>query len=170
MGDDGLNIINLSDYKLSDDEIAILSKGLTFCPSSNIDTFEVIKDLHLFARKLILKSLYAKPKQANELSKKENQAIDDLVSLLEDQEQKDLIDNINIESLLAMHTTPITGGIQGKSLLKKKSNKFPSLNLNSNLKAFISMTTREIENLKRKDQSPDNLSDIERNALETLSS
>lgn len=62
-----------------------------------MDIFETIKDLHLFARKLMLKSLYAKPKQANEYSSKENQAIEDLVSLLEDQEQKELIDDIDIE-------------------------------------------------------------------------
>lgn len=70
-GDDGLNIINLSDYVLSGDEAAILSKDLTLCPSSNMDTFEVIKDLHLFARKLILKSLYAKPIKNSEPSIKE---------------------------------------------------------------------------------------------------
>lgn len=73
MGGTALNIINLSDYQLSVDEMALLSKGLTFCPSSNMDTFETIKDLHLFAHKLILKSLYAKPKQVNEYSLKTKQ-------------------------------------------------------------------------------------------------
>lgn len=124
-GGAALNIINLSDYKLSGDEMTLISKGLTFFPILQHGHFW---NHQRFASKLILKSLYAKPKQTHISSRKENQAIEDLVSLLEDQEQKDLIDSIDIESLLAMHTIPTS--IQGKSVLKKKSNKFPSLNSN----------------------------------------
>lgn len=87
---------------------------------------------------------------------------------MEDQEHKDLIDNIDLESLLAAHTTPTTSGILGKSILKKKSNQFPSLSLNSNLQAFIAMTTKVIQGLNR-NQSPDNISDKEIRALELLS-
>lgn len=133
-----------------------------------MDTFEAIKDLHLFARKLILKSLHTKPLSNSDLSKQESKALDDLVSKLEDQEHKDLIDNIDLESFLAAHTTPTIGDISGKSILKKKSNQFPSLSLNSNLQAFIAMTTKEIQSLNI-NQSPINISDKERRALELLS-
>lgn len=32
----------------------------SFCPKSSIDNFETIKDINLFARKLLFKSMYAK--------------------------------------------------------------------------------------------------------------
>lgn len=48
------NVVNLSSYPLSDAEIQILEKGLSFWPDHNIDVFENIKDLNLFARKLYL--------------------------------------------------------------------------------------------------------------------
>lgn len=78
----------------------------------------------MFARKLILKSLYAKPALDNEPSVKEKKAIDDLVSLLEEQDNYELIGNIDLDSLLSEQITPTTAGILGKSILKKKSNKF----------------------------------------------
>lgn len=38
----------------------MLKLGLTFCPDENADKFELIKDLHLFARCLMYKVLYDK--------------------------------------------------------------------------------------------------------------
>lgn len=37
--DNGLNIINLSPYILSKDEITVLKKGQSFCPSKDLDKF-----------------------------------------------------------------------------------------------------------------------------------
>lgn len=98
---------------------------------------------------------------------RKSKALDDLISLLEDQENNNLLDRIDIKSLLAEQITPTTSGILGTLNLKKKSNKFPSPNLNSNLKAFLAMTTREIQNLKQSPSS-DNVSDREKKALEKL--
>lgn len=38
----------------------MLSLDLSFCPNRSLDSFETIKDINLFARKLLLKSLYNK--------------------------------------------------------------------------------------------------------------
>lgn len=100
MAEDPLSVINLSDYTLSANETQLLWKGLTFCPDSGVDTFEIIKDLQLFARKLILQSLYAKLNQSNQSTAWVKKDLDDLISLLEDQENRDLIDQVEIKALL----------------------------------------------------------------------
>lgn len=38
----------------------MLSLGLNFCTDQHIDTFEVVKDLNLFSRNLLLKVMYGK--------------------------------------------------------------------------------------------------------------
>ncbi|XP_069596909.1 uncharacterized protein [Ranitomeya imitator] len=53
--DNNLKVINLSNHVLTESEINVLKKGLTFCPTAQFDKFIAIKDLHLFARKLMFK-------------------------------------------------------------------------------------------------------------------
>lgn len=55
-----LQIINLSLYKLSVEEEKLLRLGLSFCPYQKVDRFEVIIDVYLFARKLILHIIHGK--------------------------------------------------------------------------------------------------------------
>lgn len=50
-----LNAVNLSSYSLTQAEVQVLSKGLSFCLHQNFDHFEIVTDLHLFAHKLLLK-------------------------------------------------------------------------------------------------------------------
>lgn len=52
---DRLQVITLSSYSLTEDQIQILSLGLTFCPDQEVDAIEVIKGVNLFARKLMFK-------------------------------------------------------------------------------------------------------------------
>lgn len=52
------NMINLSNHPLSKDELDVLALGLSFCPDMKLDKFPIIKDLHLFVRKLMLKTIY----------------------------------------------------------------------------------------------------------------
>ncbi|XP_069611822.1 uncharacterized protein [Ranitomeya imitator] len=59
---DSVKVINLSAHTLTDAQERVLQKGLNFSPSSTLDTFTTIKDLHLFSRKLILKKLHHKGK------------------------------------------------------------------------------------------------------------
>ncbi|XP_073437065.1 uncharacterized protein [Dendrobates tinctorius] len=53
--DNNLKVINLSTHIFSPVEINLLNKGLMFCPTPLFDQFTAIKDLNLFARKLLFK-------------------------------------------------------------------------------------------------------------------
>ncbi|XP_069620483.1 uncharacterized protein [Ranitomeya imitator] len=57
-GNSNLKVINLSNHVLTDIEIDILQKGLMFCPAAQFNKFTAVKDLHLFARKLMFKKLF----------------------------------------------------------------------------------------------------------------
>lgn len=90
-----------------------------------------------------------------------------LVELSEDHDDRDLIDKIDMECLLAS-TIPeklvVIPKIQ--SFLKKKSNKFPALGTNMNLNAFLTMASRDINRLNFGPNSLPNLTDKEKFALE----
>lgn len=49
---DEMQIINLSSYPLSGDQKHVLQLSLSFCPYQNINKFEDIKDVNLFAESL----------------------------------------------------------------------------------------------------------------------
>lgn len=72
--DDELSAINLIPYPLSRDELIVLKLGLSFCPSSKMDKYEVIKDLYLFVRKLTYKFIFnpdkKRKREEKELSEK----------------------------------------------------------------------------------------------------
>ncbi|XP_077147704.1 uncharacterized protein LOC143808682 [Ranitomeya variabilis] len=51
-------VINLSNHVLSPSDLSLLSRGLSFSPVAGIDTFSVIKDLHLFARSVLFKRYF----------------------------------------------------------------------------------------------------------------
>lgn len=75
--------------------------GLSFCPNQDIDQFGVIKDLQLFARKLILKQMYTKEVLMKaDFEPYDLEALDTLVELLEENDTSDLIDRIDLEKLL----------------------------------------------------------------------
>lgn len=62
--DDTVKIFNLSSYTLSDIETKVLSKGLSFCPTTGANNFELFMDLHSFTRKLTLQrhfNIHAEP-------------------------------------------------------------------------------------------------------------
>ncbi|XP_069614924.1 uncharacterized protein [Ranitomeya imitator] len=48
-------VINLSSHTLSDTDMQLLERGLSFSPTSHFDLFSTIKDLHLFARSLLFR-------------------------------------------------------------------------------------------------------------------
>lgn len=64
---DTLSVINFSDQQLSHAEQLLLSKGLSFCPTADTDTFELIKDVHIFARKSFFLRPYTKRLQSRTL-------------------------------------------------------------------------------------------------------
>lgn len=84
-------------------------------------------------------------------TQKPDEALDDLLILLEEKDPSDLIDSMDIEALLEEHISkepPLPSGIQK---FKKKSNKFPSFAGNPNLAAFIASTTAKIRKIKPHD-------------------
>lgn len=89
-GNTQLEIINLSSTPLST-EIDVLRLGLTFHPSSDTDKSSIIKDVHLFARRLMCRVIFDSPNEASstcfntsDYSVAESQAIIELMDLWEE--------------------------------------------------------------------------------------
>lgn len=55
-----LHMIKLSAIPITQTEIQVLSRRLSFCTLENFDLFEVVTDLQHFVRKLLLKWTYTK--------------------------------------------------------------------------------------------------------------
>ncbi|XP_056424537.1 uncharacterized protein LOC130363151 [Hyla sarda] len=55
---DNSGIINISDYELSKPERSVLSKGLSFCPSTKLHDIKLYSDLEEFFRRLRLKEFF----------------------------------------------------------------------------------------------------------------
>lgn len=49
---DDLQVMNLSDYILSEDKNNLLRKGIIFVPMNRYNCFEWVKDFNLFIRKV----------------------------------------------------------------------------------------------------------------------
>ncbi|XP_073399760.1 uncharacterized protein [Dendrobates tinctorius] len=82
---DTVEVINLSSHILTDAQTRVLQRGLTFSPSSDLDSFTAIKDLHLFSRKLVLKRLHHKKESGGDFSsREENEALEILESLIDE--------------------------------------------------------------------------------------
>lgn len=65
--------------------------------------------MNLFASKLYYKSLYSKGTASNIKDTKESdEALDNLLALLEEQDPTDLIDSIDIKTLLEEHINKVT--------------------------------------------------------------
>lgn len=106
----------------------VLAHGLSFCPNEDLDKFKVIKDLQLFARKQIPKQLYSKELSKNpQLKPQEIQAIDSLISLLEENDRPELIDKIDLDNLFQLFAQS-EQMVQTVTSNKNKSDKFPALN------------------------------------------
>lgn len=56
----GFQVVNLLSCSLTDDQIRVFSLGLSFCQEQEVDSFEIIKDINLFAQKLMFKVIYDK--------------------------------------------------------------------------------------------------------------
>ncbi|XP_077155858.1 uncharacterized protein LOC143818449 [Ranitomeya variabilis] len=83
-------VINLSNHVLSDAQLKLLEKGLTFSPSSRLDKFQVVKDVHLFARKVLLQRLHYKSDVGNlDYSDSELEVLKNLEELLKENEMDD---------------------------------------------------------------------------------
>ncbi|XP_056416174.1 immunoglobulin superfamily member 3 [Hyla sarda] len=149
---DELQIINLSSYSLSTNEISLLKRGLSFTPTPRFDTFTWVKDINLFARKLCLHKWHQQHNdpvltaQSNEL--KAIEVLEDL--LLE-----------NIEGPRGCEG-PLTN-------LRPKSRLTPSLSQYGSIDTFVNLVVKEIEKIRPTQKMVyTNLAAGEREALENL--
>ena len=152
-------VVNLSSCELSVDQISVLELGLSFCPTQNIDAFELIKDINLFSRKLMLKILFYKPKTNfdnplwQQMSLDDIKAVEELMELWEEGHIND--DDLSLAELLETDSVPPAPAALGpqhnapsitstKRDYKPKSRMFPTLQGNPNVWAFTSQVTKEI--------------------------
>lgn len=122
-----LQIVNLSDYVSSRDEVAVLQKGLTFSPMAQLDKFVMVKDLYFFCRNLTLKMLYTRSPSLDVIEESERQIFQDLLKLLQENE-----------------------GVKetGKPKFKRKSKVMPPLTLSPAIQTFYNVTCRDIMKLR----------------------
>lgn len=59
-------VINLSSLELSEDELSLLNRGLSFTPTPPIDKLMWTKDINMFARKLALHKHFEKENNERE--------------------------------------------------------------------------------------------------------
>lgn len=144
--------------------------GLSFCPNRSLDNFETVKDIFLFARKLLLKSMYTKTNKREETIARNLRAADfkalrDLNLLLQESEgvESGWLDAWESDD---SEDEKIDNTQQHKQF-KRKLHRFPALNQNPALALFVKQTTKEIESLN-KDKSVRNLSFEQQNALQSL--
>ncbi|CAJ0928558.1 unnamed protein product [Ranitomeya imitator] len=130
----GNKVINLSDIELTQPQLEVLNLGLNLSPTAKFDAFSAVKDVHLFARKLLLKNLHHKsPNMGSELTPEttaELETLENLTELLREQEQP-------YESKFP------------KSLIPK-SKKFPPLTLSTNIDLFVKLVTADLKNVPTK--------------------
>lgn len=65
-----LDIVTLTPYQFSDCELEVLRFLLSFCPSTNLDKYELIKDIYMFTRGLTYRYMsYQDSVRANDQTK-----------------------------------------------------------------------------------------------------
>lgn len=62
---------------MTEDELTILQLGFTFCPDPEADQYELVKGLHLFARRLMYQVLYDKDQKDNQFPAYDNSVLED---------------------------------------------------------------------------------------------
>lgn len=149
-----LSVVNLSDFELNNDHIQLLKKGLSFSPTSPMNEFEVFKDISLFLRKVLFKLWHNKDTAAFEtpelnLDKDEKEAIDNLISLLDEDYGSD--SEINPDH---PHRRPST--------LRIRSTKMPILSKHKWLQLFLDQVKCDLRKVNWEWLGPNNLTSTDR--------
>ncbi|KAM5191587.1 WD repeat-containing protein 64 [Mantella aurantiaca] len=148
-------------------EMDVLRLGLSFCPEQDIDVFETIKDINLFARKLILKVMYDSSSSSgqSDYDPYGNYSIQDfrnlkmLMQLLQENEDYEKNNSLGSDedSISACPSPPpppldekshnITeeGNNMSPLTYQPKSSKFPPLKTNPHVHMFVESITRDLE-------------------------
>lgn len=139
----GLKMINLSMHILTTAEEEILSLGLTFCPTQELDHFEISKGLHLFTNYKFLFCEERKKKKDDRLLREQWKdfkvrdfgALRDLTDLLDETEVYKANTQQSLPLNEPLNQTPPTTTKRHPKL--NKSDKCPSLQTNPNISAFV---------------------------------
>ncbi|XP_069823880.1 vomeronasal type-2 receptor 26-like [Dendropsophus ebraccatus] len=149
-----LQIINLSSVTLSSEQMTLLKKGLPFTPTPDFDESNWVKDINLFARKLILHKYHLiRSRNPSVIHQRENEAIRAL------------------EALEQEHLTGPPVKVAPFSDLKPKSQYTPTIALYHNIETFVNMVSLDLAELgkrKKRQSFPSNLTKEECNALDKL--
>ncbi|XP_077123903.1 uncharacterized protein LOC143781279 [Ranitomeya variabilis] len=121
-------VINLSDHILTPKQEDLLQRGLTFSPAKSLDAFTAIKDVHLFARKLVLKRHF------------EKSTSDSQIDVADDQQVVDMLESLLDEQ----NSTPVSGF---PTHLYSKSKNFPPLSTCPAIDVFVKMVSGDVEKL-----------------------
>nr|XP_054750223.1 uncharacterized protein LOC129255931 [Lytechinus pictus] len=157
-------VINLSDHNLSDAEISLLSKGISFCPTpSQIDHFQLQADLNELKRKMYLKVYYSsKQSQADQLNNTTIHPTKDSNNTQDPHSQ-----------MIPTQDTDAPSDSQQTYRCPSGRNKWiPNIN-NPRLQLFMENVERDVNEAATKYETNryhDNLSRQERQALESLRS
>lgn len=152
-----LNVVNLSEFHLTEVHINLLKKGLSFSPTSSMNEFEVYKDVSLFLRKVLFRLWHAKRlndplTSESSLDKDEKEAIECLVALLDENFEGDSDENL-------CHL------LRRPSDLKIRSTKMPPLSKHKWLQLFLDQVKLDLMKINWKWVGPNNLTNSERKAL-----
>ncbi|CAJ0952186.1 unnamed protein product [Ranitomeya imitator] len=140
-------VINLSSHVLSEVDVAVLGRGLSFSPTPGFDTFTAVKDLHIFARSLLFKRHFF------------NEEFHRLFPTEEEQEAVRILEELALE-----HEN--TGG-KVPQCIRPRSTKFPPFGSCPSIDLFVRVVTNEFLNIP-KYGGGDNLTKEERIRLRYL--
>lgn len=148
---DTLQVINLSSYQLTEVQISLLQKGLSYTPTPQYNYFNWVKDVNLFARKLALHKYHTIQDSNRYLHRREEEAIETLVQLATE------------------HETGVVNLTGPFSILKPRSQFTPPFSQYSNIDTFVQMVTCELRKLRPiNPQVFGNLTPGEQSALKSL--
>lgn len=99
-GKNQFNVVNLSSHLLTEAEESVLALGLSFCPQQNVNTYELVKDIRLFIRKLLFKSTYQKSTPSERINDLQNSLSGEFVSNSQPQHPTSDVSAINLISLI----------------------------------------------------------------------
>lgn len=156
-----MKVVNLTDFPLNKHHLSLLSRGLSFSPKSGMNEFEVYKDISLYLRKVIFRYWHStrhteiNPSTQN---KEEREALDALVSLLQE----------NADSDSDIETPPELSVLTRSANLSIRSVKMPPLSKHKSIEFFLAQVKRDLSKVDWKYRGIDNLTREERKALKEL--
>ncbi|XP_069606130.1 uncharacterized protein [Ranitomeya imitator] len=143
-----LQILNLSEYVLTDEERRVLALDLSFPPMNRLDKFTLIKDVYLFCRKLVFKLMYHQPSIVDSLPQDERQVFSDLLQLLEENE--------------------CSAAWDGQKSWHLPSQITPSFAVSPTIQIFYDMVSQDVARLQLNKHQGENLGTRERQILTRL--